>query len=80
MHYYPSTGFPSGGYTHCRSGSDSGLHRRVPQGGGCLRQRRFHPVRFGRENQSQHRQVNCKAIAMTTKTYLCNFCTLELDI
>ncbi|KAJ8923164.1 hypothetical protein NQ315_001718 [Exocentrus adspersus] len=28
MHYYPSTGFPSAGYTHCRSGSDSGLHRR----------------------------------------------------
>lgn len=28
MHYYPSTAFPSGGYSYCRSGSDSGLHRR----------------------------------------------------
>ncbi|KAJ8957413.1 hypothetical protein NQ318_004893 [Aromia moschata] len=28
MHYYPSTGFPGAGYSHCRSGSDSGLHRR----------------------------------------------------
>ncbi|XP_060523056.1 voltage-dependent T-type calcium channel subunit alpha-1H-like [Cylas formicarius] len=27
MHYYPNTG-----YTHCRSGSDSGLHRRGSRG------------------------------------------------
>ncbi|XP_074036001.1 voltage-dependent T-type calcium channel subunit alpha-1G isoform X2 [Leptinotarsa decemlineata] len=28
MHYYPTAAFPSAGYTYCRSGSDSRLHRR----------------------------------------------------
>ncbi|KAG5895792.1 hypothetical protein JTB14_029208 [Gonioctena quinquepunctata] len=28
MHYYPPSAIPSAGYTYCRSGSDSRLHRR----------------------------------------------------